>query len=261
MTRTALSFTAVLSLALPACVPVAGGAGSAEAEAADEKVPEAKAGTFPDESITVGTQKRAFRLVVPTTVDLTKPAPLVIAFHGMGIDSKDVMPKYTRLDELAADKKFVLAYPGAAGRSWGLAPDKVTADLAFFDALLDHLTRRHKIDPDRVYVIGMSNGGYFAHLVGAERSKTVAAVASHSGPLGLQTLGGINAKRKFPVMIVHGDADRLLPVEWARENRDKYTKEGHEVKYVEVAGLGHLWATKQKINDQLWEFFEKHPRK
>jgi hypothetical protein len=30
-------------------------------------------------------------------------------------------------------------------------------------------------------------------------------------------------------------------VDWARENRDKYTKEKHEVKYVEVAGLGHMW--------------------
>ena len=89
----------------------------------------------------------------------------------------------------------------------------------------------------------------------------VAAVASHSGPLGLQTLGGIKAERKFPVMIVHGDKDKLLSVEFARENRDKYKKEGHEVKYVEVAGLGHEWATKEKVNEQMWEFFEKHPRK
>jgi poly(3-hydroxybutyrate) depolymerase len=30
---------------------------------------------------------------------------------------------------------------------------------------------------------------------------------------------------------------------------------------VEVAGLGHEWATKEKVNEQMWEFFEKHPRK
>jgi len=63
------------------------------------------------------------------------------------------------------------------------------------------------------------------------------------------------------VFIVHGDQDKLLPVDWARENRDRYKKEGHEVKYVEVAGLGHTWATKEKINEQMWEFFEKHPMK
>lgn len=213
------------------------------------------------ETLTVGGQPREYRLVVPASVDLARPAPLVVAFHGMGIDSPDVMPRYTKLDELAAAKGFVLAYPGAIGRSWGLVPDKVKADLAYFDALHTHLTNRFKIDADRVYVLGMSNGGYFAHLVGAERSKVVAAVMSHSGPLGLQTLGGIKAERKFPVMIVHGDKDRLLPVEWARENRDKYTKEGHEVRYVEVPGLGHMWATEQKINDQIWDFFQRHPRR
>jgi polyhydroxybutyrate depolymerase len=218
-------------------------------------------GTFADESLTVGKQKRAYRLVVPKGVDLAKPAPLVVAFHGMGIDSKDFMPKYTKLDDLAANKNFILVYPEAEGKAWGLAPEKVNTDLTFFDELLKTLQAKYKIDPNRIYVLGMSNGGYFAHLVGKERSKTVAAVMSHSGPLGLQTLGGIKADRKFPVMIVHGDKDNLLPVEWARENRDKYKKEGHEVKYVEVAGLGHIWATDQKINEQIWEFFEKHPRK
>jgi polyhydroxybutyrate depolymerase len=222
---------------------------------------EPKHGTFANETLKVGTKTRAYRLVVPKGVDLSKPAPLVVAFHGMGIDSKDLMPKYTKLDELAADKKFVLAYPEAEGRAWGLAPEKVTADLAFFDELLKAVQAAYKIDANRVYLVGMSNGGYFAHLVAKERSKVVAAVASHSGPLGLQTLGGVKAERKFPVMIVHGDKDKLLSVEFARENRDKYKKEGHEVHYVEVAGLGHEWATKQKVNDQIWEFFEKHPRK
>ncbi|MBN9119408.1 MAG: hypothetical protein J0I06_09655, partial [Planctomycetes bacterium] len=150
-------------------------------------------GTFGDETLTVGKENRTYRLVVPKSVNLDKPAPLVIAFHGLLIDNKDVMPKYTKLDELAADKKFILAFPEARDKAWGLAPDKVQSDLAFFDELLKTVRARYKTDPDRVYVLGMSNGGYFAHLVGKERSKVVAAVASHSGPLGLQTLLGIRA--------------------------------------------------------------------
>jgi len=252
MPRAALGFAV---LALVGCFHVT------EAAPADDAIPEAKHGTFAEESITVGGQKRLYRLVVPKSVDLSKPTPLLVAFHGMGIDSKDLMPRYTNLDALAADKKFILVYPEAVGRSWGLTQDKVKADLAFFDALLARLQKQHTIDANRIYTVGMSNGGYFSHLVGAERSKVVAAVASHSGPLGLQTIGGIKAERKFPVFIVHGDQDKLLPVDWARENRDKYKKEGHEVKYVEVPGLGHAWATKEKINEQMWDFFEKHPLK
>jgi polyhydroxybutyrate depolymerase len=159
---------------------------------------EPKHGEFAAESVKVGNDKREYRLVVPKSVDLTKPAPLVIAFHGFLIDSKDLMPKYTMLNDTAAKHKFIIVYPEAIKKGWGLVPDKIKKDLAFFDALLAKLTAEYKIDPDRVYVLGMSNGGYFAHLVGKERSKTVAAVASHSGPLGAQALLGINADRKFP---------------------------------------------------------------
>lgn len=96
-------------------------------------------------------------------------------------------------------------------------------------------------------------------LVGRERSKIVAAVASHSGPLGLQTLFGVNAERKFPALIVHGDKDRVLSVAFARENRDKYKREGHEVMYVELKGVGHMWGTKADINETIWKFFADRP--
>jgi polyhydroxybutyrate depolymerase len=217
-------------------------------------------GEFGSETVKVGTLAREYRLVVPKSVDLSKPAPLVVAFHGMLIDSKDFMPKYTKLNDTAEKHQFILAYPEAIGKSWGIDPAKVTSDLAFFDALVAKLSADYRIDSDRVYVLGMSNGGYFAHLLGKERSKKVAAVASHSGPLGLQTLLGVNAARKFPVLIIHGEKDPIFPIAFARENRDKYQREGHTVKYVEVPGLSHVWATQAGINETIWEFFAEHPR-
>jgi poly(3-hydroxybutyrate) depolymerase len=220
---------------------------------------EPKRGDFGSETAKVGDVTREYRLVVPKTVDLAKPAPLVVAFHGMLIDSKDVMPQYTKLSETAEKHGFIIAYPNAIRNSWGIAPEKVSNDLAFFDALLRKLAATYKIDSDRVYVVGMSNGGYFAHFVGRERSKIVAAVASHSGPLGLQTLLGVRAARKFPVLIVHGARDRIFPVVIARENRDKYKREGHEVKYIELKNVGHMWGTKADINETIWKFLADHP--
>jgi len=225
--------------------------------------PEARAasgaGEFANETITVAGEARTYRLIVPATVDLSQPAPLVVALHGFGIDNKDRMPKYTGLAETAAAKKFLLVFPQALDAKWGLAPRRVAADLAFFDALVERLASDYRIDRKRIYVVGMSNGGYFAHVIGKERGDRVAAVASHSGPLGLQTLAGIRAPRKFPVMIVHGDQDRLFPIETARKNRDQYLHEGHVVEYVELNGVGHVWGEKQKVNNQIWEFFETHP--
>lgn len=216
-------------------------------------------GEFASETLQVGGVARVYRLVVPNSVDLQQPAPLVIAFHGMLIDTKDLMPKYTKLNETADKHAFIIAYPNALDKAWGLKPEKVRADLAFFDALVAKLSSDYKIDPNRIYVLGMSNGAYFAHLVGKERSKTVAAVAAHSGMLGLQTMLGINAERKFPVLIIHGEQDRIFPIQTARDNRDKYLKEGHEVKFVELPGVGHMWGTKANVNETIWQFFADHP--
>ena len=140
---------------------------------------EPKAGNFAAESIKVGGDAREYRLVVPKSVDLAKPAPLVVAFHGMLIDSKDVMPLYTKLNETAEKHGFILAYPDAIGRSWGMAADKVKNDLAFFDALLEqaagrlqarrrpdlrpgHVERRLLRPPRRQRVLEDGGGGRFA---------------------------------------------------------------------------------------------------
>jgi polyhydroxybutyrate depolymerase len=219
----------------------------------------AKHGEFADEAVSVDGGIRRYRLVVPRSVDLARPAPLVVAFHGMLVDSKDLMPEYTGLSQTAQRHGFIIAYPNAAGGAWGLWPRKIVDDIAFFDAMLARLSADYRIDPDRIYLVGMSNGGYFAHLLAKERSSTVAAVASHSGPLGLQALIGVNAERKFPVLIVHGTQDWIFTPWFARENAEKYRREGHPVKYVEVAGLGHAWA--YGINEQIWEFFASHPRR
>jgi hypothetical protein len=115
------------------------------------------AGTFPRERIDVRGKQREYRLVVPRSVDPKKPAPLLFAFHGL-LDSKDLMPLYSQLDRLAEREKFILAYPNAQNKYWPLVPDWAKDDLAFFDALCDRLTSRYRVDADRVYLAGMSNG-------------------------------------------------------------------------------------------------------
>lgn len=216
---------------------------------------------FPDETIKVDGTKREYRLVVPAGKH-EKKLPLLIAFHGMLIDSKDLMPRYTKLDDLAAKDKVIVAYPNANEKMWGIVPKKVDEDLEFFDALLVHLIRTKPVDPSRVFVIGMSNGAYFAQLVGQKRSTKVAGVIAHSGGMDLGAMiFGINAKQKFPVLIVHGTDDPILKVEDARKARDLYKKEGHPVEYLEVPKLGHAWAHDAKINEKIAAFVKNPPKK
>lgn len=214
-------------------------------------------GEFADEKLKVGNDTRAYRLFVPESVNLNEPAPLVIAFHGLGIDSKDVMPGYTLLNETANKNSFILVYPQSLGGSWAIDLQKTADDINFYDKLIEMLSNRLKIDSKRIFVLGMSNGGYFAHLVAKERSDKITAMASHSGPLGLQTLAGINAARKLPAMILHGENDKLFDISIAKENFDKYTKEGHEAKYMPMKNIGHEWGTVYHVNDSIWNFFNK----
>jgi polyhydroxybutyrate depolymerase len=207
---------------------------------------------------------REYRLEVPDSLDLTKPAPIVFAFHGMGDDNKDHMAATSGLPELAAEHKFILVFPAASAQripqgvvnAWALAPEHIPVDLAFFDALLAKLQTQYRLDPQAIFITWMSNGGYFAHLLGRERSDKIAAVAVHSGELGQEKLELITTGRKFPVMIIHGDADPIYPVEYARHARDVYEAAGHSVTYLEIPNWIHQWNS--GVDEKIWDFFNSH---
>jgi polyhydroxybutyrate depolymerase len=222
-------------------------------------------GTFPTETIEVRGRQRQFRLVVPSKVDAARPTPLVFAFHGI-FEGKDFMPGYSHLDGLADQQGFILVYPDGDGKVWPLVMEYAGEDLAFFDALYDRLCSRYNVDLNRVYLVGMSNGAYFSHLVAAQRSDRIAAVAVHSGGLsctwpGMPASSEIHAPRKYPVLIVHGDADTIVYVEEGRRTRDAYKKWGHAVEYVEIPDHPHQWAHDQGINERIWKFLIEHPRR
>lgn len=107
-------------------------------------------GTFPSESIEINGTKREYRLVVPKSVDGKKAVPLLFAFHGFLIDSKDFMPTYSQLDALAETEGFVLVYPNAVDKAWRILPVLAKDDFAFFDQLLKMITDKYNIDKNRI---------------------------------------------------------------------------------------------------------------
>ncbi len=220
-----------------------------------------KAGTYVDIKLPLDGESRDYRLVVPDTVDLSKPAPIVFAFHGMGEDNKDHYAQISGLPELATAHKFILVFPAAGTqtiqnqsvKAWAMTPGRAAADVKFFDAMLAKLRSQYRIDPDAVYLTGMSNGAYFAHLLGRERADTIAAVAAHSGELGELDLGLLATARKFPVMIIHGDADPIFNVSNAERARLLYKGAGHPVTYLIIPGWGHQWD--KRVDEKIWDFF------
>lgn len=219
-----------------------------------------KTGVFADERIKVDGVEREYRLIVPKSVEAAKPVPLLFAFHGFLVDSKDLMPRYSQLDKLAEEKGFLVVFPNAQDRQWKLLPRRAKADIALFDALYTHLNTNYNVDLNRVYLAGMSNGGYFTHVLASERSDKIAAICSHSAGTPFIARREPQVKHKYAVFVAHGAEDSIVNVSEGRETRDTYTKWGFPVKYVEIPNLNHFWGVKADINQQMWEFFLEHPQ-
>lgn len=218
-----------------------------------------QAGTFDNNELIVDGEKRNYRLVVSSKLDLSKNNKIVVAFHGLGIDSKDLMPVYTNLNQLGEKINAIVVYPNSQKGSWGLNQGQINKDLKFFELLLSKIKSAYKIDDKNIHITGMSNGAYFCHLVAKNHSETVASVSAHSGLIGLEFLLGINAKRKYPVLLVHGTKDPIFNINTARSDLQKYKNEKHPVQLTEVADLGHEWATKININDSISKFMLQNP--
>ena len=224
-----------------------------------ERRPRLASTVYPAETVVVNGQTRTYRMDVPLANVATVPTAIVFGFHGRG----GTGPKFavqTGFNQMVASENFILVCPNGVNNEWGSELDTGAKDLAMFDAILSAVSARFAIDPDRVFVTGMSSGARFSHLLAAERSDVIAAVAPHSGMLGKWAKDGINASRSYPVFVIHGVNDTLIPVDRAREARELYEFEGHFVKYLEIPNLGHDWATSYGITPQIWNFFTEHPR-
>jgi polyhydroxybutyrate depolymerase len=214
------------------------------------------ADVFPDQTLRVDGLARRYRLVAPTSIS-AKP-PLMIALHGMLIDSPSLMPTYSGLDDMARARGAVLVYPKSFEGGWPLSfGPKLQRELRFLDALVGEMQRTRNTDPQRIYVLGMSNGGYFAVVVASRRSQYLAGLAVHSGTAGVMGFG-FQTTRKFPVFVAHGDADPIINIRDGRYLADLFRRQNHPTEFAEYPGVGHIWARDQGVNDRIWAHWAKN---
>jgi polyhydroxybutyrate depolymerase len=91
----------------------------------------------------------------------------------------------------------------------GFAPDCLSDDHAFVNAVVDDMIANYDIDTSRVYLVGMSNGGMLAYNVAARSSARFAAMASVCG---VMTVPSWNPANTMPVLYIHGTADGFVPI-------------------------------------------------
>jgi poly(3-hydroxybutyrate) depolymerase len=208
----------------------------------------------PDETINIDGSVRHYRLVIPNRLPQER-VPIVFAFHGIGDSTTEEMAVYSDLDRLAAENGFILVYPVARNHMWAtmnIDPKNLDCnpDVRFFDQLLGHLGERFRLDPNGVYLVGMSNGASFAQLVAFVRAN-VAAVVAHSGAKPVELTGAI---RPFAIQLLVGADD--LAVNGIQSDAAQYSKDGHAVELIVVSGLGHQWSIAH--NWKMWGFLSEH---
>ncbi|RMG21627.1 MAG: esterase [Deltaproteobacteria bacterium] len=172
----------------------------------------------PMEVLHVDGQDRRYLLDVPP--DLAAPAPLLLVLHGGGPDGPAMARRYTGFSELGAAEGFVTAYPEALFDNWndGREGPKLRAnaegvdDVAFLTALVDHLLETEDIDPSRIYVVGISNGGFMTErLACSPLSARLAAVVPVIATMAETLLAECAPAAPLPIALVAGDEDPLVP--------------------------------------------------
>jgi polyhydroxybutyrate depolymerase len=141
---------------------------------------------------------------------------LLLAFHGRG-GTGEQLARATHLGALAVREGFVAAFPDGLDKSWadtrGVTPSSQNGvdDLAFAGALIDHLVQTRRVDPRRVFAVGMSNGGFFTLRLACHSSQRIAAAVAVAANLSTQEAAECSLARPVPVAFILGTEDKLVP--------------------------------------------------
>jgi len=139
-----------------------------------------------------------------------RPMPLVIAMHGAG-DPAETMQLMTGFDAKADREGFIVVYPNGINRQMN-ALDCCGAedDIGFLKALIEHMKQLWRVDPDRLYATGISNGAAMSFRLAVELPGTLAAIAPVSGGFTGPLAANPAYKPTAPVSVITfvGSADR-----------------------------------------------------
>jgi polyhydroxybutyrate depolymerase len=223
-----------------------------------------------------GGRDRSYLLHVPAGAVAGAPLPVVVNLHGRTITA-EVHEGLTDFSATADVEGFILITPQGVGRTWnggaccGEAMEQNIDDVSFIAAVLDDVEGALCVDSARVFVAGMSNGGYMTYRLACELAERFAGAASVAGPTAVTCDA---PARPVPVFHLHGTSDNIVPyngfggamsvegttADWVERNSASQTAEvtfdeddvscrrwaavdadSAEVRLCRIDGGGHQW--------------------
>jgi phospholipase/carboxylesterase len=183
-------------------------------------------------------QRGGFSLFVPEDTRDDTPRPLVVALHGGSGHGRNFLWHWVRT---ARSRGLIVASPTSIGPTWALAGEDV--DTPNINRMIDFIAERWPIDPTRLLLTGMSDGGTFTLLSGVQsdsRFTHLAPFAASFHPI-LVELSERSRLARLPIHLTHGTLDWMFPVDVARTARDAFQAAGAAVTYLELDDLSHTY--------------------
>ncbi len=180
---------------------------------------------------------RTYIVHLPPKLTPDHPVPLLIALHGAGGQGRS-MAGLTGFNAIADREGFIVAYPDGLNRGWNDGrparlmdknPENID-DVGFISALIDKLSGSLPVDTRRVYVTGMSNGGFMSNRLGCELAGKITAIAPVASEYARTMASGCSPARPLPVLLINGDADPLVPYQGGTFSGVVYTPVSELVK-------------------------------
>lgn len=220
-----------------------------------------------------------YRLLHPETTEGNGRAgeryPLVLFLHGAGERGRDNTRQLKYLPTWLADPAlrrrhpcFVLAPQCRMDERWvdvswadarsTQQPAHATLDLAAAAAALEDVVAREFVDPDRIYLTGLSMGGFGTWDLAARMPERFAAILPVCGGGDERAAARIAG---LPIWCFHGDADTAVPVERSRTMIAAVRAADGRPIYSELAGVGHdSWTSAYRDAFVLdWLFAQRRP--
>lgn len=205
-----------------------------------------------------------FQLMTPRDFDPSQTYPLVVFLHGSGgrgpaniqnLTDADVPAQLARDSVAGSHRAFYLVPQCPGPNTWGKGsfmetrsnPRPSKQDVLL--ELVDEVLATNAIDKDRLYVTGLSMGGFGTFSSVASRPDFWAAAAPICGgwtPQDAEKFTGT------PMWLFHGDQDRAVDVQLSRDMDKAIRAAGGDVRYTEYPGVGHNSWLNAYWEDELW---------
>jgi predicted peptidase len=218
---------------------------------------------FQERTVKVGDRERPYRVYVPADLKPDEKLPIVLFLHGAGETGRDGKEP-TRvgfgpeLQRHADSVRLVAVFPQVERREFW-----INDAAKYAMAALEAAEKEFHTDAKRVYLTGLSMGGYGTWTLASEHPEKFAAIAPVCG--GVRAPGDRKAPegdpykataekvKNLPIWIFHGGFDRTVPVSESQKLRDALKEAGAtRVKYTEYEGVGHNSWDKAYAEDEFW---------